>query len=261
MMQPFVSAIIDNRLPIILGCFLTGLTGMVLVMRHRRDSRWWRVADLVWVALGGLGVITALLAGVYADDSARLERQIDLSFATSHAFDRDAARFRLRHCTGQPDAEVLQLCEKVEFLSASTAINADLPFFADVAHASAPLRALRPLIGEPGGPDGDDSDMAYADKLSRVERFDPVELLAFDPLDAQTVMALKATEASAPAVAADYRVLALTYRDLIDGLRRLKLNWEFLQSNSLFVLFQILALSLIAIAAPFRLGKSLVELR
>lgn len=230
MMQPLVSAIIENRLLIILGCFLAGLVGMVLVMRQGRDSRWWRIADLVWVALGGLGVVTALLAGVYADDSARLKRQIDLGFATSHAFDRDAARFRLRYCTGDPDAALKALCEKIEFLSASTAINSDLPFFADVAHASAPLRALRPLIGEPMQPEGED-DMSYQDKLSRIERFDPVELLAFEALDADTVVALKTVEVGSLAIAADYRVLALTYRDLIETLRRLKLDWEFLQKN------------------------------
>lgn len=258
MMQSLVNAIIENRLVVILACFTIGLVGMALVMHHSRDSRWWRLADLVWVALGGLGAITALLAGVYADDSARLERQIDLGFATSRSFDRDAARFRLHYCAGDPDAAVLQLCEKVEFLSASTAINADLPLFADVSHASAPLRALRPLIGEPMS---SEDDMDYSEKLERVERFDPVELLAFDALDVDTVLALKSTETSDPAIAADYRVLALTYRDLIEALRRLKLDWEFLQQNSLFVLFQVLSLSLVAIAAPFRLGKSLVELR
>lgn len=259
-MQPVITAIIDNRLPLILGCFLIGLIGMVLVMRQTRNSRWWRVADLVWVALGGLGVVTALLAGVYADDSAQLERQIDLSFATSHSFDRDAARFRLRYCNDGPDNPLSQLCEQVEFLSASTAINADLPLFADVAHASAPLRVLRPLIGEPMSPKDEDG-MSFADKLSRVERFDPIELLAFDPLDVETVMALNRIEMESPIIAADYRVLALTYRDLIEVLQRVKLDWDFLQSNSLFVLFQVLALSLIAIAAPFRLGKSLVDLR
>lgn len=259
-MQPVVTAIIDNRLPLILGCFLIGLIGMVLVMRQTRNSRWWRVADLVWVALGGLGVVTALLAGVYADDSAQLERQIDLSYATSDSFDRDAARFRLRYCTDAADDRIGHLCERVEFLSASAAINTELPFFADVAHASAPLRALRPLIGEPMVP-GQADAMPFKDKLDRVQRFDPVDLLAFDPLDADTVMALRDTEGAAPTIAADYRVLALTYRDLIEALERLKRDWEFLQSNSLFVMFQILALSLIAIAAPFRLGKSLVELR
>lgn len=260
MLQPVVSLIIDNRLLLILACFLAGLLGMLLLLRRGRDSRLWRLADLAWVALGGLGVVTALLAGVYADDSARLERQIDLGFATSHSFDRDAARFRLRHCAKETDAALRSLCEKVEFLSASTAINTDLPFFADVAHASAPLRALRPLIGEPMQRDGDDA-MAYAEKLSRAERFDPVDLLAFDPLDPATVMALKSVETGASAIAADYRVLALTYRDLIDTLRRVKADWDFLQRNSLFVLFQVISLSLISLAAPFRLGKTLVDLR
>lgn len=260
MMQSIVSAIIEHQLPIILCCFLSGLLGMAVVMRHSRHSRWWRIADLVWVALGGLGVVTALLAGVYADDSNRLKRQIDLSFSASDSFDRDAARFRLRYCAAQPAPAVLILCDKVEFLSASTAINADLPFFADVAHASAPLRALRPLIGEPMHPDGE-GRADYADKLARVQQFDMARLVAFDPLDAEVVMAIKTAEIATPEIAADFRVLAMTYRDLIESLRRVKADWEFLQSNSLFVLFQVLALSLIAIAAPFRLGKSLVELR
>ncbi|MDB6176149.1 hypothetical protein PAF17_01340 [Paracoccus sp. Z330] len=256
-MQPLISTIIENRLLLILSCFVIGLIGMVLVLRNTRNRLWWRIADLVWVALGGLGVVTALLAGVYADDSARLERQIDLSYATSDAFDRDAARFRLRYCVDADNPAISRLCERIEFLSASAAINTELPFFADVAHASAPLRMLRPLIGEP---ETDGQAASYAEKLSRVERFDARNLLAFDPLDTDTVMALKSVERASAEIAADYRVLALTYRDLIESLRRVKLDWEFLQKNSLFVLFQVLALSLIAIAAPFRLGKSIAEL-
>ncbi len=257
-MQPLVSAIIDHRLGLTVACFVLGLIGMVLLLRLSRDSPLWRFADLVWVALGGLGVITALLAGIYADDSARVERQIDVSYATSRAFDRDAARFRLRYCGSQAGENIRQLCDKVEFLSASTAINADLPLFADVTRATAPLHALRPLIG---GPEAAGNDMDYSEKLSRVERFDPVELLTFDPLDVATVMALRTVKATAPEIAADYRVLSLTYKELIGALTRLKSDWEFLQSNSLFALFQVLALSLIGIAAPFRLGKSLAELR
>ena len=261
-METLTEVIIANQLIIIISCFAFGLICMIMVLRHRRDSHWWRAADLAWVALGGLGIVTALMAGVYADDSARLERQIDVSFATSRAFDRDAARFRLRYCGQDPVAEDLRLCEKIEFLSASTAINADLPLFADVSHASTPLRALRLFIGEPATAAARDAeDMDYAEKLARVESFDPVGFLAFDPLDPDTVMALKSVESAKPEVAADYRVLALTYSDLIQALQRLKADWDFLQSNSLFILFQVIALSLIAIAAPFRLGKSLVDLR
>lgn len=256
MMQPVSALIIDNRLLLILGCFAIGLIGMVVLLRQSSDSRWWRIADLVWVALGGLGVVTAMLAGVYADDSSRLDRQIDLSFATSHSFDRDSARFRLRYCTTAPPTSVEALCEKVEFLSASAAINTDLPFFADVAHSTAPLRALRLLIGDPET----QQDMSYAQKLDRVRNFD-AGLLSFDALDSATVMALKELEGGSPTIAADYRVLALTYRDLIQSLERLKQDWDFLQRNSRFVLFQVLALCLIAIAAPFRLGKSLADLR
>lgn len=261
-MGNLTAIIIANQLIVIMSCFALGLVCMVMVMRRRRDSQWWRVADLVWVALGGLGVVTALLAGVYADDSARLERQIDVSFATSRAFDRDAARFRLRYCGNDAAAADRTLCEKIEFLSASTAINADLPLFADVSHAITPLRSLRLLIGEPVVEGATDQEqMGYAEKLERVENFDPIELLAFEPLDPDTVMALKSIEDSKPEIAADYRVLALTYSDLIQALQRLKTDWDFLQSNSLFILFQVIALSLIAIATPFRLGKSLVELR
>lgn len=261
-MPGITEIIIANQLAVMLSCFAIGLICMIMVMRRRRDSHWWRIADLVWVALGGLSVVTAVLAGVYADDSAKLERQIDVSFATSRAFDRDAARFRLRYCRGDTGTPDQTLCEKIEFLSASTAINADLPLFADVSHSTTPLRSLRLLIGEP--PTGDvqtPDDMNYAEKLARVESFDPVELLAFEPLDPDTVMALKSVEHVSPEIAADYRVLALTYSDLIEALQRLKSDWEFLQSNSLFILFQVIALSMIAIATPFRLGKSLVELR
>ena len=64
-----------------------------------------------------------------------------------------------------------------------------------------------------------------------------------------------------PAIAGDYLILAQSYDDLIEQVSKLKDEWEYLQANAHILVLQIIALCLVSFAAPFRLGKSIVELR
>ena len=67
--------------------------------------------------------------------------------------------------------------------------------------------------------------------------------------------------ASKPAVAADFQILAQSYTRLVEQVAKLKDEWEFLQANSHILVLQIFALCLVSFAAPFRLGKSIVDLQ
>jgi hypothetical protein len=64
-----------------------------------------------------------------------------------------------------------------------------------------------------------------------------------------------------PAIAGDYLILAQSYDDLIEQVGKLRDEWEYLQANAHILVLQIIALCLVSFAAPFRLGKSIVELR
>ena len=205
--------------------------------------------------LGGFGALTAVIAGVYQSDSSQLARQIDVAYAATAAFDRDAARFRLRYCehgTG-PATEVL--CDRAEFLSASTASNADLPLFIAITEAAAPLQTLTFVLGER------ETDMDLATMKTDADAFDPQQFLSFAALDDSTRTAIEALRRTRPDVAADYQVLATSYETLISQVSRLKDEWEFLQANAGILLLQIIAIGMVAFAAPFRLGKSLAEFR
>ena len=240
-----------NQFPILLAFFFAGVIGTALIFRKPAHSRAWKLADLVWVVLGAFGAIAAVLAGVYKADSSRIERQIEIAYAATAAFDRDAARFRLRNCEGQPTANILILCEKVEFLSASTATNSELPLFIAVTSKAAPLQGLNFF--------GQKDDMH--DMMDAADTFDPAAFLAFETDDDATRAATRALRATQPEIAADFQILGRAYTDLIDEVAQLKTEWEVLQANSGILFFQIIALCLVAFAAPFRLGKSLAELR
>jgi len=56
-------------------------------------------------------------------------------------------------------------------------------------------------------------------------------------------------------------ILAQAYEDLIAQVQRLKQEWDYLQDNAYILVLQLFALCLVGFAAPFRLGKSVVELR
>lgn len=241
--------LIDNQVPLIALFFLAGCLGVGFIFRKPAGHRAWHLADLVWVVLGLIGALGAIVAGLYKTDSSHVERQIGIAFAATARFDQDAGRFRLRYCEDAGPEGLAELCDRAEFLSASTARNADLPLFLAVTERRS---SLRRLFG--AAPDG-------AELAAMAQAFDPGMLLSFQPLDDTTRQALKQLQRAAPGIAGEYRVLAQSYDDLIDQTRQLKLEWEFLQARSWVLLVQIMAICLVSFAAPFRLGKSIAELR
>lgn len=247
--------IIDNQFPLLFLFFAGGCLGTAFILRKPAGHRAWQLADLVWVVLGLFGALGAVLAGIYKADSSRIARQIDIAYTATSAFDRDAARFRLRYCEGTTDVDLAVLCDRVDFLSASTAENADLPLFIAVTEDVSPLQGLH-FFGP--GPVG---DMDMAGMMDAADKFDPDQLLAFTPLDDATRAAVTALRGPAPDISGDYLVLAQTYDNLITQVRALKSEWEYLQDRAWILLLQILALCLVSFAAPFRLGKSIIELR
>ncbi|GGH22499.1 hypothetical protein SAMN05444007_102242 [Cribrihabitans marinus] len=246
--------IADNQLPLLLLFFVTGCVGTGFLFRKPAGHRAWRLADLVWVVLGGIGALVAVMAGLYKADSSRLDRQIDIAYAATSAFDRDAARFRLRFCDPAYDTDIGVLCEKVEFLSASTASNAELPLFIAVTDEVAPLQGLQFLFG--GAKSREMSAMQ-----AKADAFDPDQFLVFTALDERTQGAVDNLRRKVPAVAGDFLILARGYDNLIEQIGKLKDEWEYLQENAHILVLQVLALCLVSFAAPFRLGKSIVELR
>lgn len=245
----------DQQLPLLFACFITGLIGTAFLFRKPAGHRAWKLADLVWVVLGGFGALAAVISGIYAADSSRLGRQIDIAYAATTAFDRDAARFRLRFCDPAYDTDVAALCDKVEFLSASTAGNADLPLFLAVTDEVAPLQGLSLLFGSRS----DRDDMKHME--AQASAFDPAAFVVFTALDAPTQAAVDTLRRKVPAIAGDFLIIARAYDDLIAHVTKLKDEWDFLQANTHILILQTLALCLVSFAAPFRLGKSIVELR
>ncbi len=244
----------ENQLPLLILFFVLGSVGTAFLFRKPAGHRAWKLADLVWVVLGGIGALVAVMAGLYTADSSRLDRQIDVAYAASLAFDRDAARFRLRFCEPAYDPDTAVLCDKVEFLSASTASNADLPLFIAVTNEVAPLQGLHFLFGRQ---EKDEMDQMAA----KADAFDIDQFLVFTTLDDATRTAIDSMRRKVPAIAGDYLILAQSYDDLIEQVGKLKDEWEYLQANAHILVLQIIALCLVSFAAPFRLGKSIVELR
>lgn len=260
-----MNAVIDNQLALILFSFMLGSIGTTVMFMRRATTYAWKVADLVWVLLGGLGAVTAVVAGIYTEDSSRLDRQIDVAFALSQEFDRDTARFRLSYCElegqfGYVREPVLVLCDKVEFLAASTSGSQRLPLFLNVARRNTPLSTLRilPSFGEE-----EPTEMTSFDGMvEQADGFDPTKLFYFDPRDPETTAASQQLRDTGRhvAVAAEYEVIASAYDDLTRQIMDLREEWEVLQANSLVLALQIIAISLVAFAAPFRVGKSIVDL-
>lgn len=244
-------SILDNQLSFLILFFGAGCLGTAALLRKPAGHRAWLLADLVWVVLGGFGALVAVLAGVYKADSSRINRQIDVAYAASTAFDRDAARFRLSYCEAPNGGQIAVLCDKADFLSASTAENSDLPLFIAITGEATPLRSLNFF-----GFGADAHDM-----MDMADQFDPDRFLVFSARDVETDTALEALRHNNPDVAADFNILASSYEALIGQVGKLKQEWEFLQKNSYILLIQIIAICLVSFAAPFRLGKSVVELR
>ena len=249
-----MSFIAANQLQLLILFFCLGALGTGFLFRKPAGHRAWRLADLVWVLLGGFGALAAVIAGLYTEDSSRLDRQIDIAFGTVSVFERDAARFRLRFCDPPHDTDIAVVCEKVEFLSASTARNADLPLFLSVTREVAPLHGLNFFFSSERRDDME--GMAAA-----ARSFDPEPFLVCTTTDEETEVALAHLRRRIPTIAGDYVILALSYDELIEQITKLRDEYAILQDNAHLLTLQIIALCLVCFAAPFRLGKSLVELR
>lgn len=237
--------------------FAVGAVGTVFLFRKPPGDKAWKLADLVWVLLGGIGALIAIIAGLYTADSSRLDRQIDVAYAVTRTFDGDAARFRLRYCEGATDPDLKTLCEKIEFLSASTAANADLPLFIEVTQSVAPLAGLSFLLGERAT-----SRKAEMQEMrDQADGFSIDRFLVFAAQDDGTKAAVAALIPTHPEVVGDFNVLARDYEDLVSEVGTLRDEWEYLQQHSSILIWQVIALCMVSFAAPFRLGKSITELR
>lgn len=253
--------LIENQLVSILGSFCLGSVLAGLIYRFAKSRLSWRVADFIWVALGGIGAIAALLSGSYLDEHSRVDRQIDISYATSKSFDAMAERFKLLHCQFDRQGPTLRpptlvLCKKVRALTESAMANQDLPLFLELTTPKIRLAGLNWLY--PAQPGEVVTDIVAQEKMAQqITNFDTATLLTVASNDWPAAQAWNRLNGSASSdVAADYQVLSETYEDLVATLGRVKAEWDYLQANSVVLLLQVLALCLIAFAAPFRLGRS-----
>lgn len=254
--------LLDNQASAILICFFTGSVIAIFLYQSNRGSTSWKVADLIWVALGGLGALTAIISNSYQSEQSRINRQIDVAYSLSQTFEQTSGRFRLLHCEKDRQGPMfrpstLVLCNKVEFLAASNAINRDLALFVEVTNTTATLKSLRWLFGDSSG-QVQGVPMSSDEMMAAANAFNPRELLTFVAMDDETKAALATLQAGPRSadIAAEYQVLATAYETLIDQLERLKVEWDYLQANSVVLLLQLFAVCCIAFAAPFRLGKS-----
>lgn len=246
--------LVQYQFPLVVLAFLAGSAGMLVLLRKPPDHRLWPLADVLWVVFGLFGALAAVVAEFHNADSSRIARQAEITRAANAEFDRESGRFRLRNCDAPADPALVVLCDKADFLAASTSRNADLPLFIAVAEEASLLRRLDPFAPPKNTPD-------MAEMAARADAFDPGALLAFQPLDNRTRAALKSLQKTDPAIAGEYRILAQSYEALIAQTDRLQQEWAFLQSRAWLLSVQIVAISLVSFAAPFRLGRAITALK
>ena len=93
------------------------------------------------------------------------------------------------------------------------------------------------------------------------KEIDTEQFLVFSARDDETNAAIRDLRRETPRIAADFTILADSYDALIAQVAKLIDEWEILQRNSFILLIQIISICLVSFAAPFRLGKSVVEIR
>lgn len=246
--------LVQYQFPLYLLAFGLGSAITAVCLCTPSGRRIWLLADLLWVVFGLLGALGAVVAEIYLADSSRVERQIGIARAAMADFDADVSRFRLGHC-GAPQTQALGvLCDKADFLAASTARNADLPLFTALTTETSPLRIFDPFANPPATEE-------TADRPGRTDGRDVRELLTFKPLDDTTRPALESLRETEPATAANFHILARSYASLVDEIRVLQRDWAYIKRRAWLLSLKIVAICLVSFAAPFRLGRAIANLR
>ncbi len=253
---------LENRSASIIGSFILGSLITIIIYRRPHSSLSWKIADLVSVLLGGIGAIIAVMAASYHDERGRVERQIDISYAITKSFEITADRFLLLHCDKdrqgpQYRPATVVVCKKTIALITSAKANSELPLFLDVAQTRPPLTAVGLLLGGQD-PSADAPTTSKTSAMAMLDGFDVAQLQTIAVIDDATRSALTKLNASPHVgVAVDYQIIAGTYSDLITQLGRVKAEWDYLEENSTVLILQMIALCLIAFAAPFQVGKTI----
>jgi hypothetical protein len=253
---------LEYKSAVIVASFILGSVIAVFFYHRSHSSVAWKVADLVSVLLGGIGALVALMAASYNDERGRIDRQVDISYAITKSFEASANRFLLLYCDkdrqGPPyRAAVVVVCKKTIALATSAKANGELPLFLDVVQTRPPLSSVGLLLGGQNKA-ADAEGMSKTSAMTMVENFDAAELQTIAVIEYTTRTALSTLSASAHAdISVDYQVLAGTYSDLIKQLGRVKAEWDYLEENSIVLILQVVALCLIAFAAPFQVGKAI----
>ncbi|WP_412508393.1 hypothetical protein [Roseovarius sp. SYSU LYC5161] len=246
--------LVDYQFPLYLLAFAAGCGITVACLCTPPGQRIWALADLLWVVFGLFGALGAVVADIYLADSSRIERQIGMTRAATIAFDRDVNAFRLGHCAAPGSAALATLCDKADFLAASTARNAALPLFTEASDNEAALRDLFPFSAPP-------DTKAMSEMRAQADALDTRELLAFQPIDSATRPALKTLDTRAPEVVGQFRILARSYESLVAQTRALQQEWAYIDSRAWLLGLKTLAICLVSFAAPFRLGRTIADLR
>ncbi len=207
--------LVENQTLSIVGSFVAGSIIAAVIYRRAQTSLSWKVADFLWVALGGVGAIAALLSGSYQDERGLINRQIDVSFAITKSFEASANRFLLLYCDKdrqgpQFRAVVVVVCKKTIALVTSAKANSELPLFLDVAQTRPPFSSLGVLFGggNPAAADG----MSKSSAMAMIDGFDAAELQTIAVIDYPTRTALSTLNASPfVEISVDYQVLAGSY--------------------------------------------------
>jgi hypothetical protein len=94
-----VLTIIENQLGILLAAILSGSIATFLLLLRAGSRRTWRIVDLFWILVGGLGASVAFVVSIYLSSVEDTQRSLNLLKSRISNLHEEAAGTRARYCS------------------------------------------------------------------------------------------------------------------------------------------------------------------
>jgi len=285
-MFDWIALILEYKIWLTTACFFLGSLVSVALFVWWSSSKTWKIADLVWIVVGGVATLIAISTSLYLSETSEIKRDIDLARADLRAFSRVVSTFNARHCANthseasaqrafwfDPHFESIRsVCSAAISLQNETNEENELYEFIELAATSVRNPPVQMILGstyidrdsfpatESANSEVTKEDFSISREnllLENAFNFSAKNLNGIIDGPVQELL----SSGNHDEIVNEYLNLNSLQTDLQKQFRDLQTSWGEIRNRRFILALRMISIFAVALAFPLRLGKSLNEIR